>query len=419
MPEVLESAVPEVSAEPTTDSTEVVETTESTESLDSSSEENLGENQDSQHEETDTEEVQGDGRTMPAKFKEYLKQLHATDPRLAKQLRGDFYALQQIRASYPGGMKDIQRVAQIAEKIGGEEGLQALEAERAEWNALDEQFTAGDPKFVENISEQDPNAFKQLVPHAIAKYAALDPDGYSHLMAGVVVGTVKDIATKMYNALASKDDTKPLAEELATWFNGIDQLARNKPVAKVDPEREKLTKEREAWETQKAQEFHDSVTNEMRTFNSKQIDTDLDAQLTKSGRNAQGFKKQNAESYEILRRNCNEAIQEMLGKDNAFVQQHKALLMSGDKAKVLQFTQAKIRQVSPEAVKRTLRAFLAFGGAPKPPAPTNGNGAKPAVQEVQLGKMPSNEEIDWSRTTAKMVMDGKAFLKTRKELVRF
>ena len=418
MPEVLESAVPEVSAtEPEVSSTETVETSpespvETTETT---------ETQDTQQE---TEETQGDGRQMPAKFKAYLKELQATDPRLAKQLRGEWYAMQQIRASYPGGMKDIQRVAQISEQIGGEEGIAAIEAERAEWSALDEQFTTGDPKFIENIASQDPQAFAKLVPHAIAHYATQDPEGYSHLMAGVVVNTVKDIATKMYNALVQAETTKPLAEELAKWFNGLDELARTKPVQKVDPEREKLTKEREEWENQKAQDYHESVTNEMRTFNSKQIDSDLTAQLTKAGRNAQQFQKQNAESYEILRKNCNESIQGILSKDQTFLKQYGAILQTGDKAKALQFAQAKIRMVSPEAVKRTLRAFLAFGGTPatKAPVPANGNGNGTAAKltgELQLSKMPDAKEIDWSRTDKSMILQGKAFIKTQKQMVRF
>lgn len=412
MEEVLESVAPEVTESAVSESSENTESSveSSTDSVETSTE-----NQESTQE---SQEVEGDGRAMPAKFKEYLKELQATDPRLAKQLRGDYYALKQIRDTYPGGMKDIQRVAQIAEKIGGEEGIAAIEAERAEWNELDQQFTIGDPKFVENIATRDPEAFKKLVPHAINRFADLDPDGYSHVMAGVVVNTVRDIANKLYNALSQAEGQKPLAEELATWFNGLDKLAREKPVPKVDPEREKLSKEREEWENQKAQDFHQSVTNEMRTFNSRQIDTDLDGQLTKAGKNPQAFKTQNAESYEILRRNCNEAIQQIIAKDQNWVKQHQAMLMSGDKAKVLQFTQAKIKQVSPQAVKQTLRAFLAFGGQAKPTVPTNG-GVKSEAKVVQLSKQPESKEIDWSRTTNSMVLSGKAFLRGRKEMVTF
>jgi len=417
MAEVLDSAVPEVSVDTAAENTESsAATTEAVDTSVEASEPESTETQDGQQQ----QETEGDGRAMPAALKSFLKELQQTNPREAKRIRGDFYALQQIRATYPGGMKDIQRVAQIAEQVGGEEGVAAIEAERQEWSALDEQFSSGDPKFVDNISEQDPEAFKQLVPHAISKFAALDPEGYSHLMAGIVVNTVRDMATKMYQALAGKDESKPLAEELAKWFNGLDELARTKPVAKVDPEREKLSKEKQDWENQKAQDFHNSVTNEMRLFNSRQIDSDLDAQLTKAGRNAAGFKKQNTESYEILRRNCNEAIQGILSKDKTFMQQYAAVLQTGDKQKSLQLAQSKIRMVSPEAVKRTLRAFLAFGGTPKPAVPTNGSGnGKALTAEVQLNKMPDNKDIDWSRTTSKMVMDGKAFLKTRKEMVRF
>ena len=422
MPEVIESAVPEVSVDSAVPETVETETptieTETTES-----ETTTPETETTQ----ETEETTADGKQMPAKFKSYLKELQATDPRLAKQLRGDWYALQQIRQSYPGGMKDIQRVAQIAESIGGEEGLAAIEAERSEWNALDQQFSTGDPKFVENIADQDPEAFRKLVPHAITKFANLDPEGYSHLMAGVVVNTVKDIATKMYNALSATDAGKPLAQELAAWFNDLDKLAREKPVPKVDPEREKLTKERTDWENQKAQEYHESVTNEMRAYNSKEIDAELSRQLTKVGRNPQDFRKQNPDSYRILMENCNAELQAMAQKDQVFLKQYSAMLQTGDKSKALTMARAKTSRMitgdgqNKGAVAKTLRAFLAFGGPTKaaPKLPTNGNGNGKLTTEVQLSKMPDSKDIDWSRTSKGMVLSGKAYLKSRKEMVRF
>ena len=420
MPEVLESAVPEVSAET---AVETVETPQSVESTISSSEENLGENQDGKQP-IETDAVEGDGRQMPAKFKQYLKELQQSDPRLAKQIRAQWFFADQIRQSYPGGLKDIQKVAQIAEKIGGEEGIAAIEAERAEWADVDQAFESGDPSFVEKLSKESPEAFLKHVPLAINQFAKIDPEGYSHLMAGVIVKTIDESPLNAaYQLLSSGDEkAKELASQIARWYMDLDKMSKQKPIRQVDPREEALKQKEREFEERQAQEYHQSVTNEMRQFNTRQISSDLNAQLTKIGRNAEAFRKQNPESYDILMRNCNEAIQAILGKDEAFTQQHKTLLMSGDKSRVLQFTQAKIRQVSPEAVKRTLRAFLAFGGTPKTAPNPNGNGTPLAkTMEVQLSKIPKDSEIDKSRMGSdyvKMVMAGKVFLRGRKEMFR-
>lgn len=360
------------------------------------------------------------GKAVSPAVKTYLKELKTSDPKAAQEIERAIYGWQQFRTAYPEGIKSVQRMAQIVEAIGGQEGVQAIEAERAEWNALDEKFTAGDPAFVEAIAESDPEAFKKILPHALNKFSQSSPEEYAHLMAGIVTATVEPIAVKLYNALAADEKTKPLAQELADWFNKLDSQAKTRPQPKIDPEREKLQKDREAFENQKAQNFHAEVTNAMRTFNTAKISGELNSQFTKNGQKLADFKVKNPESYRILSENCNTAIQTVIGKDQSFMKQYQTILMSGDKDRALRLAQSKISAVAPDAVKRTVRAFMAFSGqkakpeaAAVTPNGNDGGGAR------WLPKQPERKDIDWSRTPNDMVLSGRAYLKGQKQMVRF
>lgn len=406
---VAEVISPEPIEETTVDSSaETVETEPTQESTDSDS---------TTPETPEVSDSQQNG-VSPA-VKNYIKQLKGSDPKAAQELERAVFGWNQFRTTYPDGIKGVQKLASIVDSIGGEEGLQALESERAEWAALDEKFTAGDPAFVTAIAESDPNAFAAIVPHALTHFAKTNPELYSHLMAGVVTNTVQPIAAELYQALAGDEKYKALAQKLATWFNGLDEQAKTRPQPKVDPEREKLTREREEFENQKVQAIHDSVKTELSGFNASLVESLLAKEYAKNGSNWQQFKAKSPDSAKVLIYNCLTELGRISDPKNDLDKSYRAYIQAGQKDRAVRLLKSRMEEFAPKAVQRMSRAFGGFSsGKPKPTTELNGNGQQPQG-ERQLPQMPDRKDIDWSRTTNDMILSGKAFLKNQKQMVRF
>jgi hypothetical protein len=268
----------------------------------------------------------------------------------------------------------------------------------------------------------------------LEQFARLDRDGYNHTMSSLIVNTLQSWKLNdIYSALAANEQTRHLAEHLANQYNSLDELARNIPQKKIDPEREKFEKEKQEFQQQKTKEFRESVGQEMLKFNVSQIESHLATEMKARGLDLAKMKSQDPEDFRILLSNCNQALASVMGKDQQFSNKFESFLAAGDKNGAIKFAQARISSLVADAVKKTYRAFTKLGGGQTaeikrreqanaarkdlgPGSPSGGN---------KLSTPPDGSSIDWSRTpkgyrsVKEAVLDGVAYLKGQKDPVHF
>jgi len=360
-----------------------------------------------------------DGRKIPPALREAFK----ADPRA----RDRWFKGGALLETFPEGPKQAQALIAEVESLTSQFGVEtlpevftAIEQERGEWAALDEQYATGNPDFIKNIAETNPEAFSKLMPAALETLANMDGDSYNHLMARVVINTIQQPLAEVYELLAADEKTRPAADKLAKWYRGIEDLANKQPEKKVNAEAEKLQKDREAFEKQKAQEFHTQAENKMRDYNANLVESLLTKEFNRNGKNLAAEKKANPEAFSIMVDNCFNAIRQIVAKDQTMLKQYQALLASGDMDKATKFAQARIQKLAPEAVNKIFRVFnrnVATKRVTTPQTePQRGNG-----HAIPLGRTPKEGEIDWDMMRAKGLdgSSGEVYLKGRKELYSF
>ncbi len=369
-----------------------------------------------------------DGRKLSPELKKYFDELQGTNPKLAKQLRGAFFAVGEFRAQFPTPQA-AAKAKELIEQVGGEEGLQAIEQERSAWNALDAQYDKGDPQFIKSIAEENPNAFVKLMPTALEEFATRDRDTYNHVMARVLHNTLDKSGVLGYltqlRSVTDVKDAQRLADELLEWAGGIRELASKQPEKKVDPEREKLQTEREKFEQEKRVHFERDIATDFRTHLKTGIESELGKLLAARRIDIKKLARTDPDAYNLLLSNCDRAISIALAKQPDIKQKAAALLATGDKARVLKFYRSRTDRVLAQAVKGVYNAFYKLGGGKQVETTrreeanqqrrdpgTGGSGAG-----TKLGKAPESNQIDYSRTTNDMIWKNEAYLKGKKEKV--
>lgn len=361
-----------------------------------------------QPEQPEQVETQGNEKGVPAKYKD----LFAKD----KDLRFAYMGYKALRKEFPGGVKEARGYRELATEVGGREGIEAMQADRQAIADFDTKLSTGDPSFINGIAEEFPEGFVKLAPHILETLFERDQATYSHLMGRVIFNSLENSPIgDVYDAL--KAEKPEIAAKLAQWYNGIKHLASKVPEKKIDPEREKLNKERSEFQEQKATEFKNSVVNEIKNFNAKDLDVELSKIFKANGKDYTDFKKKNPDvATEML----NKAYQNMVAevsKDQSFVKQHNDLLEKQQKDKLIAAMRSKSQKAIPDAVKKAYRLFN-FNTVKKTVA-TNNNTAPAGT--IRVAKQPTANEVDWSRTSESemesMLLSNQAYIKGQKQKV--
>lgn len=371
---------------------------------------------------TQQEDAEGDGRVIPQNLRTLLGELNAKDPKLGKQLKGLFFQDRALKQAFPGGVPEAVKTREAIDSLGGEEGIAAINGEREEWAALDQQFEAGDPKFIENIAAESPEGFAKLVPVALDKLGQAHPEQYQHLAGRIIHNALANAefvnAVRALKASAS-DPAKVAAicEDMEKWAGEIRDLATKVPERKIDPERQKLDADKKTFEEQKFQTFQASVMVDATNHIEAGIERELTSQLKTKGVDVAKLKKTDPESYSLLVKNVDAEIGKALNGNKVFVSQRNSILQGMDKEKLLKFIKPNIDKVLPDAAKRVARAFYATTPTQKPNGQQPPNGNPPPTPPGKLNKQPLPEQVDNSRTTQEMKWNNQAYLKGRKEMV--
>lgn len=359
-----------------------------------------------------------DGKRLSAGAKAALAEIKAKDPKLALEIKQALFQSDALRRAAPGGVREIAELRQTVEDLGGAEGIQAIRQEQHEWAALDQQFESGDPAFVENIAAESPEAFLKLAPAAFQKFQELNPEGYSAYISQVFVADMQQegiplALERLQDFIGDNPKAMAIWKQLAGYVNRVAGFAA-KPVETPRPnarrddsgidERERGLAEREA----------SLIRTDWRGAADSQRMSLFNAEYT---RLAAGRKLNDAQTAAVKELYLSR-LAAALRKTPKFNETIDRYFERRDREGYLRFIGSIYKQEIPRALRSAFDSVVPAKPGPKvnPAAPgANGKAAAaaagaPAAGFAWTAAVPGKDKIDFRKTSADMIREGKAVL---------
>lgn len=371
------------------------------------------------------------GGKLGAKTKEALNQIKATNPRLARELSRALFAQERYKQELPGGLQELSELKQTVERLGGAEGIAKFQKEYDEYNDIDQRFTSADPKFIDDLtgSPEGQASFLKLAPSMIQKFEELDPDGYSGYVARVFAADMN--AANLPLTLERLGDfigENPRAQELLAGVKGYLQRINgfaSKQSAAPQPKREQPNGEID----QRAAELQRRETEfRQREYSatSRQVSEGIfNAEWSRQTKGLNLTKDQIQTAKELYQLRMGS-----IAKDKAFNDNLNRFFASDDRNGFNRYVTSAyekhipevLRQVIRRVAPRTATATAAAGkpnGAPSTPGAqkttvATATAAKTPTPErgfTNVAGIPASSDVDYSRTTRDMWLNGQAVLK--------
>src|ERR1035438_9850773 len=157
------------------------------------------------------------------------------DPKTVAQVRRAIYNDTEIGKRHPDGLKGIDAVLQNVKRLSDdaenpdavpvEQMIEDTLSERTFWRDFDTKFQAGDAALISDMASANAEAFQKLIPEALTKFAELNPDGYSSIVAKAVVGYFHDqdlpLQFKLLDRIVPQTSDDPAVQQLIEGYGVI------------------------------------------------------------------------------------------------------------------------------------------------------------------------------------------------------
>ncbi len=358
-----------------------------------------------------------------------IDKLKVENPKLAKAVQSALFAEDRLRREFPGvnPFKDIAQLRQTVEQLGGDEGIQSIQGELNGWKEFDAQYTAGDPKVLEFLTEtpEAQAAFLKIAPAAFEKFREAHPDGYSAYVSQVFLADMQEQQLPMTIQLlgsvlgratlseADKAEATKLYASLTNYVNRIDAFAKKQVAAPAAAAPKGADPRAAELDTREQALRHTEWSNE-----SGQQHARIFSEAWK--RLAANVPK---EKVQLVRRLYGIHLNEKLGGKKDFAPNMDRYFKAKQKDGFLRLHESTFK----DAVPLALRSAMAEAGIGAKKAPTAAPGAaaakvpgaapaKPATGFTPVGTKPNFPDVDRNRTSPQMWQSNRAILKNGKSV---
>ena len=328
--------------------------------------------------------------------KQTLREIRDKNPSLGKALYDALFRDQKIREALPGGFKELQSLRSQIETLGGDTGIQELQAEVNGFRQFDELFTAGKPEALDFMLEtpEGQASFVKLAPIAFQKFSELSPEGYQNFMGQVFISDLNGERIpaivemlQFYIGAGNTEKAGELVQSLQKYINRINGFAA-KPVPQAQPRTQETDTAKQELEQLRATTERGEWKRESAAQSKRVFDTEWNRQVN-------GRKLSDDQTASIR-----ELFQLRLGKA---IESHKDKLdryfSARDKQGFMRYAATIDTSEIPKALKAAFNVIL-----PAKPGPKVANGQAPPKTPLTPGKpqegfkwtgrMPTATEID-------------------------
>ena len=319
----------------------------------------------------------GDQRTA-------LKALRDLDPKYAgvvKELHGSAERWNAAKEIFPKGVNEMREAKEFIDLVGGAEGYQKMQQQADMITATDELLYNGDPAIWDNVIDDikaagHPEALGALAPSFLSKLKEHDKQGYydtfvPHFVEGLKEVNFQNFLGQFQQALDVKGADGTAAPDMAAitsavarltaWYKDMEKSAADKTKAPEDtPERKKFLAEKEAFQKEKTTaaeaekaKFESGVAEECEKNNNTVLGRTLGSNFLK----LPFFKDFPRETLVDLGNGIKDRLYNTLKADKVYQAQMNAMWKqkSPDRAKIVQYHNAKLEAIAPEVVRSVVQ----------------------------------------------------------------
>ena len=321
--------------------------------------------------------------STPANVRSALKAMRDADPKNAavvKELHGAFERWTAAKGIFPKGVAEMQEAKAFIDSVGGPDGYKTMQDQINAVTATDELLYAADSKLWDNVIEDlkasgHPEAMGALAPSFLEKLKAHDADAYYNTTIPVVASAMKEVGVdtvvaQLNAALTEKNDkgevvpnvTKIAAyvKSFTDWYNGLEKDAKDRTTTPAEtPEHKKFIAEKTAFESTKNEsakaertKYEEGIAEDCDKYNNRSLGKSLGAFLRMPF-----FKDFPRETLVDLGNGIKDRLYNSLKSDKAYQTQMSAMwkMKTPDRAKMIQYHQAKVDSIAAEVVKATVQ----------------------------------------------------------------
>ena len=348
------------------------------------------------------------GKATPQALKNaFAKLSEGGDKKLADHIRGQYFENQSIRQMFPGGLNEIRNLRETFEVLGGEQGVQELQADAKEFAEVLKGISTGDPQVVDQVFEDSVEGGKKLSVAAFDKLRSVDPqlhsnlamsafsdilkqsgfpDGINTLAAGLD-GLLEDIARP-----DGQKDAYRTVQNLRAWFEKFKAMGTRQTQNQPDEKSQQLAQREHEVATEKENLYR---TNFNSNLNKQIVIPAFQKEMTAflKGRTLTTEQKQTFES-QFYSRLAKEFAEE------GFTRKRDMLLQRHDDKALTNLYKPRVSELAPKIFKQ-VRDSLGYSvgtsaklGAQAPTGPT-------------FGKKPDASEINWNLDRSRARFQGR------------
>jgi hypothetical protein len=307
----------------------------------------------------------------------------------------------------------IQKIATGLGRTDGKVGLEAFEAEAAEWSATWAGFQAGDPKVVDTWFESlkdKPQSLNKILTQSDRKFQELNPAGWAHTHAKVFMDTLKasgkdgqsvlGALNQMWDAVGDNKAAQKLLTRIAEGINSIDGIASKAPEeggTKVDADATR-NKNLDVKDWQLYTKSVDLSASPLIKSAAQQAAKAILGARTVSAETRAAFEKDiEAEFFALTKANT------------TFQQNMNDLLKERQTDRFQKMLKSELRRTMPNAARRVNKKYtgLSSSAADKKieagsrTESAAGGAVNKGAAAMNWGKVPGPRDVDWAAMDAK------------------
>jgi hypothetical protein len=364
----------------------------------------------------------GDERTLPKWAKELIKEkpelaaslkaLHFGNQRYSKFGTAPEFQKYKTTIDNFGGIDKVLSAKSRLDSLGGESGLDELQAELTEFRALDKDWNEQPSAFIDRLIQNNAENYSGMMPTALVKWAHNDFQSYAHVIAQATVNTLAQNGTlnglDMVNqalATGNIDRAKQIMAQVTGALEEVFQLSQKAPAPRVnapDPAKQKFETERKQFAEEKMKAFDASVQ------------ADNNAWLTPDIKKEFGTVVKGKQISDNLFSRLDDAVRQEIGPmiqaNPDFQKQRNALRAKGDRDGVVRLWKQHASPLIPKAVRNVAKSFDLLGNVSAKVSKTNGHSTATDVAVPTGGKgftmvkdFPKPRDVDRNKTTEDMI----------------
>lgn len=343
-----------------------------------------------------------DGRAVPDQVKKALAKLRETDPKAAEIARRAYYEASDYKRVFPN-VSAARDARDLIEAVGGEDGITNLRSEANEYAAELKAMGQGDPRVVDDLARDFPDALAPLISHGISKLQQSNPDMYLRSVAAPAASEILRLTAEslggysLIDALrrteelimdAKQPETLQFVKAMRKWASDVEALGKQRPANGTDP-REKSIQEKEQALAQKEKAiFIGNASGRVKTLGTEAINRQL-APLLKG-------KTLTKQQRDDLSANIHTHLFDQFKTNQAYQDRMRDMIADGDVKGIERYVRGML---TPERVSKSVKAVWGLRGFSQPAkkaAAVNNNSVQRVTQK------PASEQIDWSKDKSKM-----------------